>query len=421
MAENKKIIKPDGDQIIFDANGIKVPERPIIPYIRGDGIGPEIWEATRQVLDVAVQRAYGTRRSIAWLEVYAGIGAVARYGENVLLPDDTLDAIRRYKVAIKGPLATPVGGGTRSTNVALRQKLDLYANVRPVNYLPGLPSPLKTPEKVNVVIFRENLEDVYAGYEWPAESAEARQIIDLINNRFSPERDPLSEKAAIGIKPVTRRGCERLVRAAINYARMKKRASVTLVHKGNIMKFTEGAFRQWGYALAREEFGQLTITEQEVAEQFNGRAPQGKIVIQDRIADAMFQELILRPEQHAVIATTNLNGDYLSDAAASLVGGLGFAAGANFGDELALFEAVHGTVPHLAGQNIANPSSLILSGTEMLQHLGWGEAADLICDALPKLIARNQVTADVARWLPGVVPLSCSAFADKLKNVIQSS
>ena len=368
--------------------------------------------------DAAVNCAYDRRRSIAWFEIFAGESAVARYGAGETLPADTLAAIRRYKVAIKGPLTTPVGGGARSLNVALRQELDLYANVRPVRYLPGLPSPLKAPEKVDLVIFRENTEDVYMGVEWPAGSPEARQVIELINTRLNPKR-PLDLESAIGIKPMTQRACERLVRAAIEYARQNGYPSVTLVHKGNIMKFTEGGFMRWGYDVARAEFGELTITEKEVHERHGGRAPQGRIIIKDRIADAMFQELILRPDEHAVIATTNLNGDYLSDAAAALVGGLGFAAGANIGDGHAIFEAVHGTAPDIAGRDAANPSSLILTAREMLRFLGWREAADLALAALQRAIDHGCATADVACFLPEIEALSCSEFANSVVKEIK--
>jgi isocitrate dehydrogenase len=414
----RRLTPPAGDTIAFGPTGIVTPDHPIIPFIRGDGIGPEIWSAARAVADAAVNCAYDRRRSIAWFEIFAGESAVARYGAGETLPADTLAAIRRYKVAIKGPLTTPVGGGARSLNVALRQELDLYANVRPVRYLPGLPSPLKAPEKVDLVIFRENTEDVYMGVEWPAGSPEARQVIELINTRLNPKR-PLDLESAIGIKPMTQRACERLVRAAIEYARQNGYPSVTLVHKGNIMKFTEGGFMRWGYDVARAEFGELTITEKEVHERHGGRAPQGRIIIKDRIADAMFQELILRPDEHAVIATTNLNGDYLSDAAAALVGGLGFAAGANIGDGHAIFEAVHGTAPDIAGRDAANPSSLILTAREMLRFLGWREAADLALAALQRAIDHGCATADVACFLPEIEALSCSEFANSVVKEIK--
>ncbi len=412
-----RLIPPAGATIEFTSGSAIAPDRPIIPFLRGDGIGPEIWDAAQAVADAAVRRAYAGRRAVAWFEVYAGQAAIARYGANEALPADTLAALRHYRVAVKGPLATAVGAGARSLNVTLRQELDLYANVRPVKYLPGLPSPLKEPEKVDLVIFRENTEDVYAGIEWPAGSPEAAQVIELVNTRLLPQRAPLNAAAAIGIKPITRRASERLVRAAIAYARKNGRRSVTLVHKGNIMKFTEGGFMRWGYDLARAEFGEDTVTEREVRE---GRSAANKIVIKDRIADAMFQELILRPEEHAVLATTNLNGDYLSDAAAALVGGLGFAAGANLGDEHAVFEAVHGTAPDIAGRNLANPSSLILTLREMLRFLGWPEAADLMFAALRRVLDCGDCTADVAAQRPGVHPLSCSAFAAAIVREIET-
>ncbi|NLH50839.1 MAG: NADP-dependent isocitrate dehydrogenase [Myxococcales bacterium] len=412
-----KLTPPAGEAIAYGPAGIRVPTRPIVPFIRGDGIGPEIWEATRAAVEAAVAQAYGDGRALVWFEVYAGAAAAAVYGPNVVLPDDSLAAIRHYKAAIKGPVETPVGGGIRSVNVALRQALDLYANVRPVRYLPGLPSPLKAPEKVDLVIFRENTEDVYAGIEWAAGSPEAQALIAHLNQHYLAGREPLSPEAAIGLKPMTRRACERLVRRAVAFALAAGYPSVTLVHKGNIMKFTEGGFVEWGYELARAEFGERTLTRAELT----GALPSGKVLIKDRIADAMFQDLILHPEEHAVVATTNLNGDYLSDAAAALVGGLGFAAGANLGDELAVFEAVHGTAPDLACRDVANPSSLILTAYELLRHLGWTEAAELLLGALRTVIGKGWVTADVACWLPNVVPLSCSEFAASVVEEIRAA
>jgi isocitrate dehydrogenase len=413
----EKLTPPAGEAIAYGPAGIRVPDRPVVPFIRGDGIGPEIWEATRAVVEAAVSRTYGDGRALVWFEVYAGAAAAAGYGPTVVLPDDTLVAIRHYKVAIKGPVETPVGGGIRSVNVALRQALDLYANVRPVRYLPGLPSPLKAPEKVDLVIFRENTEDVYAGIEWAAGSPEARSLIEHLNRHYLAGRAPLSPETAIGLKPMTRRACERLVRRAVAFALAAGYPSVTLVHKGNIMKFTEGGFVKWGYELARAEFGDRTLTRDELI----GALPPGKVLVKDRIADAMFQDLILHPEEHAVVATTNLNGDYLSDAAAALVGGLGFAAGANLGDELAVFEAVHGTAPDLACRDVANPSSLILTAYELLRHLGWEEAAERLLRALRIVIGKGWVTADVACWLPNVVPLSCSEFATSLVEEIRGA
>ena len=419
MYEFKKVTPPKGDVIRQGPNGIESPEKPIIPFIRGEGIGPEIWESTQAVADETVHRVYNGKRSIVWFEIYAGESAAAIYGVNELLPADTLEAIRRYKIAIKGPLATPVGGGARSVNVALRRELDLYANVRPVRYFPGLPSPLKSPEKIDLVIFRENTEDVYMGFEWPAESAEAWQIIDLVNSRLLPQHVRLHKDAAIGLKPITRYACERLVRAAIEYAKRNGYPSVTLVHKGNIMKFTEGAFVQWGYELARAEFNKQTLTEAEFKNQGGDNAPADKIIIKDRIADAMFQELILRPDRYGVIAATNLNGDYLSDAAAALVGGLGFASSANIGDGLAVFEAVHGTAPDIAGKGMANPSSLILSAIEMFRYLGWVEAAEFAFGALKRVISRGCVTADVSYLLPNATSMSCREFTAAVVNEIR--
>ncbi len=412
-----KVTPPDGEIIAYGPDGLHTPARPIIPFLRGDGIGPEIWTATSQVVDAAVVRAYGGRRRIAWFEIFAGLSAAALYGPDDVMPNDAYEAIRWCKVAIKGPLATPVSGGIRSCNVAFRQTLDLYANVRPVRYLPGLPSPLKQPEKVDLVIFRENTEDVYAGVEWAANSPEAQELIALINRKWRANA-PLAADCAIGVKPMTRRACQRLVRRAIAFALHQRRPSVTLVHKGNIMKFTEGGFVKWGYELAREEFADAVMTKKEVDEKHFGKTPPGRVVIKDRIADAMFQDLILHPDEHSVIAATNLNGDYLSDAAAALVGGLGFAAGANLGDGLALFEAVHGAAPDIACQNVANPSSLMLTAIEMLRHIGWSEAADLIFNALKTVVGRNWVTADVACFLPNTVPLSCTEFTAAVNEEI---
>jgi isocitrate dehydrogenase len=413
-----KLTPPAGETIQRVDGELQIPDRPIIPFIKGDGIGPEIWDASRAVLDQAVDTTYGGKRQIAWLEIFAGQAALDIYGPNQVLPEDTLKAIREYKVAIKGPLATPVGGGIRSCNVAIRQQLDLYANVRPVKFIPGLPSPLKDPGKVDLVIFRENTEDVYAGIEWAANSPEAREIIDLINTKWMPGRG-LSEAAAIGIKPITKHASERLVRRAIAFALDHGYPSVTLVHKGNIMKFTEGGFVTWGKELAKREFGDVTLTVKEVNENHFGQTPKGKVLIKERIADAMFQDLILHPDEHDVLATTNLNGDYLSDAAAALIGGLGFAAGANLGDGLAVFEAVHGTAPDIACQDVANPSSLVLTGCELLNYLGWHEAAERVWNAVATVIGKGFVTADVACWLPNVVPLSTGEFRDALLDELK--
>ena len=388
-----------------------VPDFPIIPFIEGDGIGPDIWAATRLVLDKAVGKAYDEKRKINWREILAGEKAQRAYGEKKPLPKETLEAIVKYGVAIKGPLTTPVGGGFRSLNVALRQALDLYACVRPVRYLEGVPAPVTHPERVNVVIFRENTEDVYAGVEWPAGSSEARELLSAINSKSKAAGGTLiSPESALGIKPMSKANTDRLVAKAIQYSLDHRRRSVTLVHKGNIMKYTEGAFRDWGYAVAREKFGNYTLTETELYEKFQGEQPEGMIVIKDRIADAMFQQLLLRPEEYDVIATPNLNGDYLSDAAAAQVGGLGMAPGANMGDCRALFEATHGTAPKYAGQDKVNPGSLILSGVEMLHFMGWSEAADTVVEALKKTIQQRTVTYDLARQMSGAKEVRCSEF-----------
>jgi isocitrate dehydrogenase len=384
---------------------LAVPGRPIVGFIEGDGTGPDIWRATRVVLDGAVARAYGGARAIAWVELLAGEKAFHETGS--WLPDATLDAIRRYRVAIKGPLTTPVGGGIRSLNVALRQLLDLYACVRPVRYYPGVPSPVREPEKVDMVIFRENTEDVYAGIEWPAGSPEARRLIEFLGSMGKEVRGD----SGVGIKPISATGSKRLVGKALEYAVAAGRRSVTLVHKGNIMKFTEGAFRDWGYEAARERFADRLVTEAEVAERHGGTPPAGRIVLKDRIADSMFQQVLLRPGEYDVIATTNLNGDYLSDALAAQVGGLGMAPGSNEGDGMAVFEATHGTAPKYAGQDKVNPGSLILSGVMMLRWLGWPEAADAIERALALTILQKRVTYDLERQMVGAKLLKTSEFA----------
>ena len=397
----------DGSPITFSADRMKVPKVPIIPFIEGDGTGPDIWAASRRVFDAAVAKAYGDERRIAWLEVLAGEKAFQQTGE--WLPEATLRAIEDYHVAIKGPLTTPVGGGIRSLNVTLRQRLQLYACVRPVRYLRGVPSPMKKPQFVNLVIFRENLEDVYAGIEWQRGSDSAKKVIAWLNAELHTS---LPEDAGIGIKPISETNTKNLVRRAVRYALAKKRRSVTLVHKGNIMKFTEGAFRDWGYELAREEFGEQTVAEAEVEKNFGGRVPAGKIVIKDRIADSMFQQALLRPEDYDVLAPPNLNGDYLSDALAAQVGGLGMAPGGNLGDRSAVFEATHGTAPQYAGLDKVNPGSLLLSGVMLLEHLGWDKAGKTIVRALEKTIRQKQVTYDLARQIKGATELKCSEFAD---------
>lgn len=389
-----------------------VPDFPIIGFIEGDGIGPDIWKAAKGVFDKAVEVAYKGKRRIIWKELFAGEKAKKIFGD--YLPEKTIDEIEKIGIVIKGPLTTPVGGGYRSINVTLRQRLDLYACVRPVRYIPGVPAPIKNPERVNVVIFRENTEDVYAGIEWEANTEEAKKVIRIINEIQKKKGENLiSEESSIGIKPMSEKNTKRLVRKAILYAIENGRKRVTLVHKGNIMKFTEGRFRDWGYELAKEEFGDITITEEELK---GDKIPDGKILINDRIADAMFQQLILRPEEYEILATPNLNGDYLSDAAAALVGGLGMAPGANIGERCAIFEATHGTAPKYAGLDKVNPGSLILSGVEMLRFMGWNEAADLILDAMIRTIRNKTVTYDLARQMEGAKEVKCSEFGKEIER-----
>jgi len=392
-----------GQRIGFEGGRLIVPDDPIIPFIEGDGTGPDIWHATQYVIDGAVKKIYGGKKKAAWYEVFAGDKAKEKYDD--YLPQETLDALAYYRVSIKGPLSTPVGGGIRSLNVTLRQVLDLYACVRPVRYFNGVPSPVREPGKVDMVIFRENTEDVYAGIEWPANSEAARNLIGFLNS-MERRSTKIREDSAIGIKPVSEFGSKRLVRKAILYAIAAKRDSVTLVHKGNIMKFTEGAFKDWGYEVASKEFPDVTIPESEV----DGSKTGGKIVIKDRIADSMFQQVLLRPVEYSVIATTNLNGDYLSDALAAQVGGLGMAPGSNESDEVAIFEATHGTAPKYANQDRVNPGSLILSGVMMLRHLGWFEAADAIERGIAKTIDQKRVTYDLERQMKGATLLKTSEF-----------
>lgn len=399
-------VPTEGSRIEVSQGHLNVPDDPVIPFIAGDGIGPDIMQAARRVLDAGVQAAYNDRRRIVWMEVYAGTEAQAKYGH--FLPVETLEAIRTFVVAIKGPLTTPVGGGYRSLNVALRQELDLYACVRPVRYIAGVPSPMREPEKVDVVIFRENTEDVYVGYEWAAGSDEARRLITYLNRELATRIAPHS---AVGIKPMSEFGSKRLVRKAVQYAIEHGRKSITLVHKGNIMKCTEGAFCEWGYQVAYGEFSGQTVTEREIHERYNGQMSEGLIVIKDRIADNMFQQMLTRPAEYDIIATPNLNGDYLSDAIAAQVGGLGMAPGANIGDHLALFEPIHGSAPKYADLDQANPTSLILSGVMMLEYLGWNEAADLITDGLTRTIQQRVLTYDLARQMNNVSPVKTSEFA----------
>jgi isocitrate dehydrogenase len=382
-----------------------VPDNPVILFIQGDGVGPDIWRAAVTVMDAAVERVYAGKRRIAWREAWAGEEAVRRYGDP--LPPETLDAIRRYRVAIKGPLTTPVAGGFRSLNVALRRHFNLYACIRPIRYIPGTPSPLKHPEKCDFVIFRENTEDVYAGIEWPAESEQGRQVTRFLRDEMGVE---IEASSGIGIKPISARATKRLVRRAITYALKKRRRSVTLVHKGNIMKYTEGAFRDWGYEVAAAEFSGEVVREDALG--LEGHGVDNRIVIKDRLADAMFQQVLLRPEEYDVLVMPNLNGDYLSDACAAQVGGLGMAPGANCGDEIAIFEATHGSAPKYANLDKINPGSMILSGSMMLEYLGWHEAARMIEDGMQQTIAAKTVTYDLHRQMRGATLVSCSQFGE---------
>ncbi|MEX2110047.1 MAG: isocitrate dehydrogenase (NADP(+)) [Gemmatimonadaceae bacterium] len=397
-----------GDKIAFERGKLKVPDIPIIPFVEGDGTGPDIWRASVRVFDAAVERAYQEQRKIAWMEVFAGEKSFSQFKD--WLPQETINAMQEFRVSIKGPLTTPVGGGIRSLNVTLRQVLDLYACIRPVRYFEGVGAPVKEPEKVNVVIFRENTEDVYAGIEWKAGSPEAEKLGTYLRKEFGAE---IREKSALGVKPMSEFGSKRLVAMAIGYAIAKCRESVTLVHKGNIMKFTEGAFRDWGYEVAREKFGDDTCTEAELGKG-GATARADAVVIRDRIADSMFQQLLLRPAEYSVIATPNLNGDYLSDAAAAQVGGLGIAPGGNVGDGVAVFEATHGTAPKYANLDKINPGSVILSGVMMLEFMGWNEAADLIVKGMENAIKSKRVTYDLARQMPGATEVSTSGFGDQV-------
>ena len=433
-------IPEKGEKVSFRGGRISVPVNPIIPFIEGDGTGPDIWRATKNVLDAAVNKAYGGEKHIEWMKVYAGLSALKKYGNDDILPEDTLRAIREYKVAIKGPLTTPVGkfdyvclecskeqdgidgkrpekcikcGSEyvtprfRSLNVELRQRLDLYACVRPVKWYRGVPCPVKEPEKLKVIIFRENTEDVYAGIEFQKDSEAAVKLLKFLKDVLGQD---IRSDSGIGIKPISVTGTKRLVRKAIEYAIQNRLPNVTLVHKGNIMKFTEGAFRDWGYDLAKSEFRDRIVTEQELWDEYDGDMPAGKVLIKDRIADQIFQQVLLRPEEYSVLATPNLNGDYLSDACAAQVGGLGLAPGANIGDELALFEATHGTAPKYTGMDKVNPGSLILSGVMMLRYMEWNEAADLTEAALEKTISNKTVTYDLERQMTGAVKLKTSEF-----------
>jgi isocitrate dehydrogenase len=400
----------DGEKIQYNRDGkLNVPDQPIIPYIEGDGVGSDIWRASVKLFNAAVKKCYGVKRKVHWLEVYAGEKAFHLKQE--WAPEETIEAIREYKIGIKGPLTTPVGGGIRSINVLLRQRLDLYACIRPVKYIPGTPSPLKHPEKVDMVVFRENMEDLYAGIEWKEGSEEASRLRGFLEREMGKR---IREDSGIGIKPISRFGTKRLVRMAIQYALAHGRKSVTLVHKGNIMKFTEGAFRDWGYEVAREEFKDRILLESEVEKEGIKKVSSGKIVLKDRIADAMFQQILLRPEDYDVLAMPNLNGDYMSDALAAQVGGLGMAPGANIGDQAAIFEATHGTAPKYANQDVINPGSLILSGAMMFDYLGWGEVRKRILKAVEKTLSQKTVTYDLARQMRGAKKVKCSEFASAL-------
>ncbi len=411
MAYERISAPATGDKITFSNGRMNVPDKPILLFIEGDGIGYDIMTASKRIWDAAVDKAYSGGKAVSWMEVYAGEKAAGVY-DGDYMPEETFEAFREYKVGIKGPLTTPVGGGFRSLNVTLRQVLDLYSCVRPVRWFSGVPSPLKHPEDVDVVIFRENTEDTYAGIEYESGSEENKKLADFLKNELGATN--FFPDAGLGIKPISPFGSKRLIRAAIQYAIERRRSSVTLVHKGNIQKFTEGAFQKWGYELAREEFPQETISWDEVADKHAGQVPEGKILIQDTIADIMFQKMLLRPREHDVIATTNLNGDYLSDALAAEVGGVGIAPGANIGDEIALFEATHGTAPKYSNKDMVNPGSLLFSGVMMLEHLNWFEAAELITKAYEKTIEQRCVTYDFARQMENATKVATSEFATRI-------
>ncbi len=402
-------IKKGSKITIGKNNCLVVPDDPIIPYIEGDGTGPDITKAALYVLDEAVKKAYGGKREIAWTEIYAGEKSFKKNGE--WLPEQTLKAFEDYLVGLKGPLTTPVGGGIRSLNVTIRQRLSLYACVRPVRYFKGVVAPVKKPELVDMVVFRENTEDVYSGIEWQSNSKEALKVIDFLNKEMGCS---VVEDSGIGVKPISPKGSKDITRRAIKYAIDNNRKVVTLVHKGNIMKYTEGSFKEWGYQVAKEEFADKLITEDEVNSKYDGKIPEGKIKINDRIADMMFQQILLRPEEYEVLVTPNLNGDYISDALAAQVGGLGLAPGANLSDTVGVFEATHGTAPKYAGLDKVNPSSLILSGVMLLEHIGWKEACNLIITAIEKTISQKKATYDLARVMEGGIELKCSEFAEEI-------
>ena len=410
MAYEKIQVPTQGEKIAMSNGMLHVPDNPILAFIEGDGIGPDIWKASQHVLDSAVAKAYSGKRKIEWMEVFAGEKANTVYGREVWLPDETLEAFKEYRIGIKGPLTTPIGGGFRSLNVALRQELDLYTCLRPVRYFKGVPSPVKRPEDTDMVVFRENSEDIYAGIEWAAGTPEVKKLIHFLQTEMGVKKIRFPESSGIGIKPVSREGTERLVRAAMEYAIANNLPSVTLVHKGNIMKFTEGAFKSWGYDLVRREYAGKAV----VAEDVNWEAQPGKVMVKDVIADAFLQQILTRPAEYSVVATMNLNGDYISDALAATVGGIGIAPGANinYTSGHAIFEATHGTAPKYAGQDKVNPSSVILSGEMMLRHMGWTEAADMIVKGVEGAISAKTVTYDFARMMDGATEIKCSAFGD---------
>ena len=415
MGYSKIVVPQDGQKITVKNGKLRVPNNPIIAFIEGDGTGPDIWRASKMVFDAAVEKAFYGKKKISWMEIYAGEKALSVYGQDQWLPTETVDAIKEFVVAIKGPLTTPIGGGIRSLNVALRQLLDLFACVRPVKYYNGVPSPMKAPKKLDIILFRENTEDVYSGIEFKSGTNEAEELIKFINSSFGKN---IRSQSGVGIKPMSEFGSARLVRKAIEYARDHKKKSVTLVHKGNIMKFTEGAFKEWGYKVAKEEFRDIIVTEEELWSEHNGKMPEGKILIKDRIADSMFQQLLLRPDEYEVVATPNLNGDYLSDAAAAQVGGLGMAPGANLSYETAIFEATHGTAPKYANMDKVNPGSVILSGVMMFEYIGWNKVGKLIEKALKKTIKSKVVTYDFARQMKGAREVKSSEFAAEIiKNM----
>ncbi len=399
-------VPTSGDRITYENGVLQVPNNPVIPFVEGDGTGADIWRASVRVFDAAIEKAYGGERRVAWMEVFAGEKAFTQFKD--WLPQETVDAMQEFRVAIKGPLTTPIGGGIRSLNVTLRQMLDLYACIRPVRYFEGVGSPMKDPSKLNIMVFRENIEDVYAGIEWKAGSPEAEKLRLFIKNELGKD---IRENSAIGIKPMSEFGSKRLVDMAIRYAVKHSLPSVTLMHKGNIMKFTEGAFRDWGYEVARDKFADTVVSEADV---WKGTAHDGKVILKDRIADSMFQQLLLRPDEYSVIATPNLNGDYVSDASAAQVGGLGIAPGGNVGDGVAVFEATHGTAPKYANLNKINPGSVILSGVMMFEYLGWDEAGALIVRGLENAIKARRVTYDLARQMPGATEVSTSGFGDEI-------